>query len=184
MSAIKYLSSNDFYVDNGTNGYVLCCKEAKDISLVLFYSNSCTHCNDFMPVFKQASIENPNCTFCLINVSNNVQVIEMSNLTIAPLKYVPYVIFYINQRPYVRYDGLTNLNQLNMFLQKLMSQIPVKQNFTRNAAGNQHSYRQNNAEVNENNDDLPDDADTSVGVPYNLVCDNQRCYLKMDTPGN
>ena len=195
MSSIKYLNVNDFFVDNGTKGYVLCCKETKDISLVLFYSNSCSHCNDFIPVFKQASIENQNCTFCLINVSNNIQVIEMSNLTIAPIKYVPYVIIYINQRPYMRYDGPTNIQALNMFLQKIISQMPVKQNFIRGGSSGNNNNNNNNNNMNQNftshnvqmeqkENEYPDDVDTSVGIPYNLECDGQKCYLKMDTPSN
>jgi hypothetical protein len=69
------------------------------------------------------------CQFGMINVSTNKNVVRMSNNTIAPITYVPYIIFYINGRPFMRYQGPYDINEIRKFVIAVAENVQNKQKF-------------------------------------------------------
>ena len=111
MSGLLFLTSDDFNVQRGVKGPILC-NNIRGFSLILFYSTQCEYCQNLIPIFKQLPGSVGGCQFGMINVSHNKQCVLQSRETIAPITEVPYVIMYVNGKPYIRYKGPHDLERL------------------------------------------------------------------------
>lgn len=119
MSGILYLNVDDFVVRKGEKGNLMCLNyDVQGLSLVLFYSNECHHCNKLLVKYKQLPLNINGCQFTMINVNKmeNRRVVQMSNQTIVPITYVPDVILYVDGVPYMRYDGSHDIPSIKTFI--------------------------------------------------------------------
>jgi hypothetical protein len=164
MSNVIFLTADDFYVDKGTKGPIMC-NNISGICFVLFHANpgQCAGCDETVPEFKKVSQIINNCKFGLCNISRNQQVLRLSGKTIAPIEYVPYMLLYYNGRPIARYDGEERGYQdLAEFVQEMAARLQSKKNFIENKG-----YKF--------------DSDIAIygGIPFNVVCDEDKgvCYL-------
>ena len=106
MSSLLFLTTEDFQIIRGkTNGKNILSHGIRDYSLILFYSTQCIYCQQLIPIFKRLPETIGGCQFGMINVSTNREIIRMAKNTVSPITYVPYLILYINGRPWMRYDG-------------------------------------------------------------------------------
>lgn len=131
MNGLIFFSSDDFFIDKGAKGPVLC-TNVKGFSLVFFYSTACTHCQSFIPIFKRLPGTIGGCQFGMINVSKNKDVIRLSRDTIAPINYVPYICLYVNGRPFIRYDGPHDEGELRKFIIEVANKMQSKEKFAHN----------------------------------------------------
>ena len=115
MSSLLFLSADDFVVQQGEKGPLLC-HEIRGFSLVMFYSTKCVYCQKLIPTFKRLPDIVNGCQFGMINVSTNKHLIQMARQTITPIEYVPLIILYINGRPYMRYEGAPEENDIRRFI--------------------------------------------------------------------
>lgn len=128
MSGILYLTADDFVVRKGEKGNLLCLNydaRGYGLSLVLFYSNECQHCNRLLVQYKQLPYNINGCQFTMINVNRveNRRVVSMSNQTIVPITYVPDIILYVNGLPYMRYDGNHDIHSIKAFILDIHQQL-------------------------------------------------------------
>jgi len=91
----------------------------------------------------------------------------MSRETIAPISFVPYIVLYINGRPYMRYQGPHSASEIGRFVFEVSQKIQNKQPFSKE-------------EVKE---------DPRGGIPaYTIgkpLCgDENVCYLEFQTAYN
>lgn len=128
MSGILFLTSNDFQIQRGTKGPILC-TNIQGFSLVLFYSTQCEYCQTLLPKFKVLPGSIAGCQFGIINVSNNKQCILMSRQTIAEINEVPYMLLYVNGRPYMRYKGPHDAGEIGRFILEVSRKVQSNQNF-------------------------------------------------------
>jgi hypothetical protein len=128
MSGLLYLTSEDFFVSKGTKGNILC-HSIKGFSLILFYSTQCVHCQKIIPIFKRLPGSIGGCQFGMVNISKSKEVVKMSQDTIAPLTYVPYIILYINNKPWMRYDGPYDENEIKKFIIEVSKRLQSKTQF-------------------------------------------------------
>lgn len=160
-----FLRSNDFGLDEGTKGKVLC-NNQKGFCLVLFHADSsrCSHCEECIPEFKKLPYKMGGVKFALVNVNRERDIVEMSSHTISPITYVPYIVLYINGRPTFRYDGERTTTKMLEFLNDVLSSLQSKTNFV------------NNPSIKIESDIPP----YTVGIPANVVCDAEKgvCYLQ------
>jgi hypothetical protein len=70
----------------------------------------------------------------MVNVSNNKEIIRMSQKTIAPLKFVPYILLHINGKPFMRYDGPHDEEQIRRFILEVAKQLEDKPHFANTVA--------------------------------------------------
>ena len=126
MSALLFLSTEDFNVAKGTKGTILC-NSVPGFSLILFYSTQCEHCHTLIPIFKKLPGSIGGCQFGMINVSVNKKCVQMSRNTIAPIKYVPYIVLYVNGRPFMKYKGPYDINEIQKFVVAVSQKIQTKQ---------------------------------------------------------
>ena len=127
MSSLLFLTNDDFYLTNGQKGKILC-HDIKGFAFILFYSTQCVYCQNLIPIFKCLPDLVVGCHFGMINVSNNRAVIEKARDSITPITYVPYMILYINGKPFMRYDGPNEENSIRQFIMEVSQKIQDSNN--------------------------------------------------------
>lgn len=166
MNNLHHLTSNDFYLENGSKGKLLCL-DSKGLCLVCFHVNSdrCEHCEETLPEFKKLPHRIGNCKFALVNLSNNVDIVKMSRMTVAPIEHVPFIVLYVNGRPFLKYDGDRTFTAFSGFIQEVVQKLHTKQSFV-----------ENKTQRIENEEEIPG---FSIAIPYSVVCDKDKgvCYL-------
>ena len=84
----------------------------------------------------------------------------MSQNTIAPIKYVPYIILYIQGKPFMRYNGPHDGGEIRRFVIEVANKVQGKQKFTKET-------------VKDDGKGIPE---FTTGHP--LCGDDKRCYLE------
>jgi hypothetical protein len=128
MSGLLFLSTQDFEIKPGTKGDILC-HGIPGFSLILFYSTQCKFCQKLIPIFKRLPGTIGGCQFGMINVSTNKSCVQLSKGTLTEIKYVPYILLYINGQPYMRYSGGYSTNEIMQFVLEMSQRVKNKQKF-------------------------------------------------------
>ncbi len=163
-----FLSDEDFYVDKGQRGQLLCVR-IPNISVVLFYSTTCKFCPEAIEAFKRLPKVFPDLHVGLLNVQKSPRVTQLSKETLTPITFVPYIILFVNERPFLRYDGPKNFQDIVSFIKDILGKINMKKTFQQNG---------NRPLAMSGNNAVPS-YDTSI--PFNVVCDADRCVLTTET---
>ena len=71
------------------------------------------------------------CQFGMINISNNKQLVYRSQSTTTVLKYVPYIVLYVDGKPFMRYDGPHKINEIRRFILEVHNDLKHKQSFSK-----------------------------------------------------
>ena len=123
--SILHLTNNDFYVDNGKKGKVMCTTQ-KDILFAFFHlnDNECSNCTTMIPEFVNVAKRLPQIKYALVNLSKYPEIFKKTVDTIAPIKYVPYLIIFVNNRPFLRYDGGKSSSEMYEFIKELLENMP------------------------------------------------------------
>jgi len=145
MSGLLFLQTEDFAIQKGMKGNILC-HGIRGLSLILFYSTNCQYSRALIPVFKRLPGQLGGCQFGMINISSEKTLIEMSKSTISEIKYVPLIILYIAGKPFIRYDGPSEENEIKRFIFEVSSKIQSKEKFT----GKQNANANKNQQPNQN----------------------------------
>jgi thiol-disulfide isomerase/thioredoxin len=161
MSGLLFPGNEDFYIARGASGPILCTK-INGFSLVLFYSTQCVYCKKLIPIFRKLPSLIGGCNFAMVNVAQARQVLQQSKNTIAPIDYVPYILFYVNNKPYIRYSGPSEMKEIKEFVIEVANNVQNKQTFSPE-------------KVREPEREIPD---YTIGQP--LCGDGERCYLEFD----
>jgi thiol-disulfide isomerase/thioredoxin len=162
MSGLLFLQSNDFCIQNGQKGEIVC-NNIRGISLILMYSTKCQHCQQLIPIFKRLPGTIGGCQFGMINVSTERDIVSMSRNSISPIKYVPLIILYVNGKPFIRYDGPHSEQDIRSFLIEVTNKIQAKERFS----------SEKNKENSKNSREIPE---YTVGYP--LYGDDEDFYLE------
>lgn len=157
-NGLLFLSSDDFRILKREQGDLLV-HSIPNFSLILFYSRQCPHCEIFINIFKRLSGSVKGCTIGMLNVSSNKKCIFDSRETIAPIKYVPFVILYYNGKPTMIYNGPANASEIGRFVVDTSKQIQEQ-------------------EVNNPVQKEKSIPSYCIGVP--LCGDDNVCYLEYD----
>jgi hypothetical protein len=168
---VANLSTDDFMLSQSSKGGKILCTEIPGISFVLFHADRCHNCENVIPYFKQMSRSEllTGCKFALCNLARNPALIKMSSQTVAPFEYVPYMMLYYDGRPIARYetddDEDFNPQDCLEFLQEMIKRLQSKKHFIQNK-----------------NFKFDDDVKKFGGIPFNLVCDEDKgvCYFEAD----
>ena len=163
MSGLLFLTSDDFSIQQGDKGTIMC-HHIHGLAMILFYSTKCKHCKNLIPIFKKLPGTINGCQFGMINIGTNLQCVELSKNTIVPLKYVPYIVFYINGAPFMIYKGQHDITEIQNFIMEVANNIQKKQKFSKEKVK----------------------ADTETGIPayttgHPVSGMDNRCYLEFMT---
>jgi thiol-disulfide isomerase/thioredoxin len=130
MSGLYFLTFEDFHLQKFPQGDMVCTK-FQGFSLVLFYSTRCEYCKEFIPVFRKLPSLMEGCFFGMMNIDTNRQYLEMSKNSITPIKYVPYVVLYMDGRPILAYQGASDAMEIRRFITDVANNMKKKQGFTK-----------------------------------------------------
>ena len=126
MSGLLFLKTDDFYIQQASKGGTILCTSIRGISVILFYSTSCDYCKKLIPIFKRLPGQIGGAQFGMANVSIDQLIVKMSRDTIAPIKYVPLIILYVNGRPFIRFDGDMNEESIKQFVYDVGNKIQAQ----------------------------------------------------------
>lgn len=179
MSGLLFLEHNDFGLNQGTKGPIMCHK-IKGISLILFYSTKCQYCHNLIPVFRSLPGSIGGCQFGIINIDNNYQCVQMSQNTIAPIKYVPYIVLYNDGKPFMEYKGEQSVKSITKFIIDVVERMRSKQTFS---SGNKTP---GSVEIIEEENRIPK---YTIGIPLygngsKLHKKERVCYLEVNNAYN
>lgn len=163
---LYHLDNEDFLIKTGQKGNILC-HNIPGFSLILFYSNNCNHCHNLIPIFKRLPGSISGCQFGMVNVMKNRQTVIMSQSTIIPIKYVPFIVLYFNGSPFIVYDREPDENEIKRFIIDVSNNIQKKQQFSSNQNANKDKP---GGQVSE---PVPEFL-KGIGVPF---CSDKVCYL-------
>ena len=130
MSGLIFLTKDDFHLEQGTNNTLLCHK-INGFSLILFYSIQCDYCKKLLPNFRRLPGMIGGCQFGLVNIAKNKSLINLSNKTVSPIEYVPFLILYANGKPFMRYDGQHDIASLKKFIVDVNNKLKHKRQFSK-----------------------------------------------------
>ncbi len=127
MSTIYYLNASDFGQEGGHLA-----ANIGGITLIMFHSQRCGHCVNFLPEYKRlpGTIRGVNFGICSVDDSNRV-IVQISKQSSTPISAVPKFILYNDGIPYVEYSGQRSRQAILGFLQEIISKLNQKQSFTR-----------------------------------------------------
>jgi len=191
MSGILFLGNDDFVVRAGEKGNMLCLNGWKGLTLIVFYSKECQFCHKTLSIFKQLPQIVNGCKFGMVCVNRNMEVVEKSKNTIAPIEYVPDIILFVDGIPYVRYDGPHEIENVKTFIFTVYEKLQ-KTCFSESAASQQQHQQpriqqppQNSHEnlqrgfVRPTQNSIPE---YTVGIPVTGSKHiAERCYLDFKT---
>jgi thioredoxin-like negative regulator of GroEL len=147
--SIFYPSSNDFYLQKQIDNSVTLNCAFNHISLILFYSPQCLHCNKIIPVFKSMPQVLKGCSFAMVNVNTNRQLITMSQQSNTPITYVPLIILYYNGVPMSIYNSECDVNKIKQFIYDFSKYIQQqsRQQIQQNSQQYSQQSQQNNNQM-------------------------------------
>jgi thioredoxin-like negative regulator of GroEL len=175
MSGLLFLTSDDFNLIKSEKGNIMKLNNIPGFSLILFYSTKCDHCTHIIPIFKKLPSILGGCNFGMININNNKECIMMSRQSITNINVVPYIILYIDEKPYMRYEGSYTEKEISNFIIKISTEI--KNNQEKDSEGSKYSITDQNENIviDEEGEDLP----VFVSKNQYKKFKKRKCYVSM-----
>lgn len=131
MSGLLYLTHNDFHIQQGQKALIMCHK-IPGMSLILFYSNSCQYCQHIIPIFKTLPGKIHGCQFGLVNISTSKQCVAMSKEASPRIQYVPFIVLYIDGKPFMIYKDDYDAGKITKFIIDVAAKLQQRQKFANN----------------------------------------------------
>lgn len=169
QSGIVELHAESFKKMRGNRGFVLGIPNAQNLTLIMFYSMQCTYCDLAMPELEKLSqfiLDNQlPITIAVCDIMKNKKIIQESADTVDPIKFVPYMPIYLGEKPYLRYNGKKTADEMLNYMIEVLKRVDTRQKFVQ---------RQSTQE-----EDKPHTSQ-GEGIPYNVVCEGDVCYVSQD----
>ena len=114
----------------------------------------------------------------MINLNNHPNVVNMSNESISPIKYVPMLTLYLGGLPYLEYEGENTLEAIKAFILKISEKLNTVTSFTNSNVNREYkekpsSYGDHTVETKSTSQEIHH----SMGKPYTKKKKNV-CYMK------
>ena len=182
LKGIFFLTSNDFQVESSPsdpNENLLCITKDEStlqlregLTLILFYSNNCSYCDNLISEYKRLPSNLLGVNYGMINLNNHPTVVNMSNESISPIKYVPVLILYLNGLPYLEYEGENTLESIKAFILQISEKLNTVTSFTNTSS---HSDDPTDIQTIQETKNLEQQA---MGKPYKKKKKKNVCYMK------
>ena len=88
----------------------------------------------------------------------------MSRNTIAPITFVPYIVFYVSGKPFMKYTGPHDSNEIRRFIMEVSKNLQTK-----------HKFYEETTDKHSKERKIPE---YTIGIPKN--CDEGVCYLEFE----
>ena len=172
MAGLLYLTASDFHLGKGQTGKLLYNNIAR-YSVVLFYAPSCEFSVPYLNIFKSLPGNIGGCTFGIANIQKHMAIVKESKATISPIEFVPLVIYYVDGRPFMKYNGDAVCDQIVSFICDVTKKLsePLKSGF-----------HENKIKQSEKEGKIPEycigkPKQTSLKFVGDMICNDGVCYL-------
>ena len=171
MSGLLNLTGNDFSLGKGQKGNLLY-NNIKHYSVVLFYATTCDFCKPYLQIFKQLPGYIAGCTFAITNIQSNMDIVHMSKQTISPIEFVPSIIYHVDGRPFMKYNGEADGNQIVSFIVDVTQKLgATKSKFYEDKTAQQEQEKK-----------IPEYAfgkpkESSFKFVGDMICNDGVCYI-------
>ena len=131
MSSLFLLSAREFSIKNTEQQGPQLHTRIPGVSLVLFYSKSCSFCQTLIPIFKNLPSKVNGVHFAMANISaDGGRLQKMSEATQSKFTYVPLLVLYVNGVPYMEYKGPKTLENMAKFVFEVSQKLEKNQDFS------------------------------------------------------
>ncbi len=101
------------------------------ITVVFFYSISCPICKPLFQDFKGLPGKVHGVNFAVANVSaNNMRIQQMAEASVTPIRYVPYIVVYVNGKFYLEYRGPKKIENIARASYEIATKIQTGKDFS------------------------------------------------------
>lgn len=157
------------------------------ITVVFFYSTSCKICNSLINDFKTLPGKVNGVNFAIANVSaNNMRILQMAETTATPIRYVPYIVVYVNGRYYLEYRGPKTIENISRASYEIAMKISANRDFSQGKVCTSQSGSQGYCVDGYDQED-DDDMCYTYDEAYvsNKVCDTKtgKCFTYQEAYG-
>lgn len=174
MSGLLFLQSCDFNKQPSSRGGEIVCNNIRGVSLILMYATKCEFCRRLIPIFKRLPGTIGGCQFGMVNIETERDLVRMSLNTLVPVSYVPLIVLYLNGKPFIRYDGAHEEQDIRAFLIDVTTRLQTRERFAGDRAA---SGAANKTVPNGKNNgrDIP-----AFTIGYPLFGDEDDMYKEFD----
>ncbi len=131
MSGLMFLTPRDFVVKQNSDGQYHLTHRLNGISVVLFYSRSCKHCDALIPIFRKLPGLVQGVSFAMANVNtDNNKLIQMASVTTTKIHYTPYIVVYVNGVYFLEYRGEKTVEAIARAAWEISSKATSGQSFS------------------------------------------------------
>lgn len=128
MSGLLFMTHSDFQITKTNQGNLLT-HNIPNLSLILIYSTQCEHCSKLLPIFKKLPSTIDGCQFGILNIGANKNMIPLCKDTILPIEYVPLMVLFIDKKPFMKYNGPHDIEDIRKFVIDVSRKMSEKQKF-------------------------------------------------------
>lgn len=157
---VYILQDENFNLLISNSGKKLLCTGIPDISLILFHTPDCEYCGELKETFKTMGQLVQGVSFAMCNLRQCPKTLQLSKESTTVFQFVPYVLCYINGKPYAKYEGDRSIKGLKDFIQLVFTNV--------------ESFK---TSPQLQKDELNDQVSNDTYTPINKA---KRCYLTMD----
>lgn len=161
--SLLVLEDQHFSLLLSKSGAKLLCTGIEGISLILFHTPDCEHCPDLKESFKILSQHIKGVHFGLCNVRQHKNVVHLSKESTTVIQYVPYVLCFINGKPFAKYDGDRSVKGIKDFIQTVHAKV---EQYKKTPQLPSDTIQSEGSQLSDN-----------TALPQNRA---KRCYLTMD----
>ena len=172
MSGLLNLTGNDFILGKGQKGNLLY-NNIRHYSVVLFYATTCDFCKPYIQIFKKLPGNVAGCTFAITNIQSNMNIVQMAKQTISPIEFVPLIIYYVDGRPFMKYNGEADGNQIVAFIVDVTEKL---------GANTKSKFYEDRMKQQEQEKKIPEytigkPKESSMKFVGDMICNDGVCYL-------
>lgn len=172
MSGLLFLQSCDFNKQPSSRGGEIVCNNIRGVSLILMYATKCEFCRRLIPIFKRLPGTIGGCQFGMVNIETERELVRLSINSLVPISYVPLIVLYVNGKPFIRYDGAHEEQDIRAFLLDVTNRLQTRERFGNNAAG---GAKEGKKAHNAHGRDIP-----AFTIGYPLFGDEEDMYKEFD----
>lgn len=89
--------------------------------VVFFKTRGCASCAKFEPIFAGVANSDNRVQYGVIDLSVHANVAKMSASTTTPIQAVPFILLYLNGKPFARFTGKKDAASLSSFIAKALA---------------------------------------------------------------
>ena len=172
MSGLLNLTGNDFSLGKGQKGNLLF-NNIRHYSVVLFYATTCDYCKPYIQIFKKLPGNVAGCTFAITNIQSNMTIVQMAKQTISPIEFVPLIIYYVDGRPFMKYNGEADGNQIVEFIVDVTEKL---------GTNTKSKFYEDRLKQQEQDKKIPEytigkPKETSARFVGDMICNDGVCYI-------